>query len=116
MKQKNYLVIGGTGGKMEGIFQYLEKHLVEGGVLVANTVTLENTSKFLKVMAHYGYDAIKASQVQVSRSKPVGPLHMMVAENPITIISGCKSKCKEKKNGKSNLHRSRTWRPRPDHN
>lgn len=91
--------IGGTGGKMEGIFQYLDKHLAGDGVLVANTVTIENTSKFLEAMKAYGYNNIEASQVQVSRSKAVGPLHMMVAENPITIISATKQKTKENKNG-----------------
>lgn len=102
-KQETYhrVFIGGTGGKMEGIFDYLEDHLREGGIIVANTVTIENSGKFLQVLKDHGYQLIEVSQVQVSRSKPVGPLHMMMAENPITIISACKGGYKENQNGKS---------------
>lgn len=107
------IFIGGTGGKVEGIFKYLETHLKPGGIIVANTITIENTSKFMSVMKHYKYDQIEAVQVNVSRSRAVGSVHMMMAENPITIISAVKSEEMEgKKNGKSTVHRSRTWRPR----
>ncbi len=105
--------IGGSGGKIEGIFKYLESNLAEGGVLVANTITIENTSKLMQVMKHYKYENIEAVQMNVSRSREVGTVHMMMAENPITIISATKTKKKEgSDNGKSNVHRSRTWRPR----
>lgn len=82
--------IGGTGGAMTAIFGHLKDHLSPGGILVANTVTIENAGKFLKCMKQYGYEQIEATQVQVSRSKAVGALHMMMAENPITIISARK--------------------------
>lgn len=84
--------LGGTGGKTEGIFAYLETHLNPGGIVVGNTITIENTSKFMEAMKAYGYEKIEAVQVNVSRSRPVGRLHMMMAENPITIISAMKAK------------------------
>lgn len=87
--------IGGTGGNIPGIFAYLKTHLNQGAVVVANTITIENTSKFMLAFKENGYRNIEAVQVNVSRSKAVGPVHMMMAENPITIISAIKAELKE---------------------
>lgn len=110
--------IGGSGGKLEGIFRYLDSNLADEGILVANTITIENTSKLMAVLKHYKYECIEAVQLNVSRSKAVGSVHMMIAENPITVISAVKANRKEgsEDNGKSNVHRSRTWRPRTHNN
>jgi len=82
--------LGGTGGQMASVFDYLDDHLKPGGIIVANTITIENTSKFMTYMKAHDYSNIEAVQVNVSRSKAVGPLHMMMAENPITIIRAIK--------------------------
>lgn len=84
--------IGGSGGKLDEVFNYLSNNLNKEGIIVANTITIENTSKLLAVMKEYKYEDIEAVQVNVSRSKKVGPYHMMMAENPITIISARKGR------------------------
>lgn len=87
--------IGGTGGGVKGIFDYLDHHLKVSGLVVANTITIENTGKILELLKTYGYIDIEVVQVNVSRSKSVGQVHMMMAENPITIIRGVKTETKE---------------------
>ncbi len=82
--------IGGSGGQLDHIFQYLHSHLVTGGILVANTITVENTGKILSLLKEGSYDHIEVVQMGISRSKVVGNSHMMLAENPITILSARK--------------------------
>ncbi|QUI21793.1 precorrin-6Y C5,15-methyltransferase (decarboxylating) subunit CbiT [Vallitalea pronyensis] len=82
--------IGGSGGQLPDIFHYLDTHLVSGGILVANTITIENTGKILSLLKEGTYDQIDVIQMGVSRSKAVGNSHMMLAENPITILSARK--------------------------
>lgn len=82
--------IGGSGGKLSGIFEYLENSLEDKGILVANTITIENTGKILSLLEEYSYKNIEVVSMNISRSRKVGSVHMMMAENPITIISGTK--------------------------
>lgn len=82
--------IGGSGGELEGIFLYLETHLEPSGILVANTITIENTGKIMELLDKHGYKDIEAVSLNLSRSRKVGSVHMMMAENPVTIISGKK--------------------------
>ena len=85
------IFIGGNGGQIEEIFQYIEDHLVVGGILVANTIALESTSRILELLKKCAYREIEIVQVGVQRNKNVGSLNMMIAENPVTILKGIKN-------------------------
>ena len=87
--------IGGSGGKLSPIFEYLNSALEPNGVVVANTITVENTGKILALLKEYNYRDIEIVSVNISRNKKVGPVNMMMAENPITIISGVKGSSNE---------------------
>lgn len=87
--------IGGSGGNIEAIFEYLNDHLIDGGILVANTITIENTYMITQLLNKNGYKNIEAITMNVSRNKAVGSVNMMMAENPITIISGVKGERNE---------------------
>lgn len=82
--------IGGSGGNIEDVFKYLDSSLETSGILVANTITIENTGKILNLLEVHGYLDIEAVTINISRSKKVGSVNMMIAENPITILSGVK--------------------------
>lgn len=84
------IFIGGSGGNMEDIFKWMETRLVEGGTVVANTVTIENLYIFTKLLKEYGYSDIDVTQMSVSKGKNVANLTMMIANNPIYIVSGRK--------------------------
>jgi cobalt-precorrin-6B (C15)-methyltransferase len=85
------IFIGGNGGQIEEIFQYIEDHLVVGGILVANTIALESTSRILELLKKYAYTEIEIVQVAIQCNKSVGNLNMMIAENPVTILKGIKN-------------------------
>lgn len=84
--------IGGSGGNIKPIFEYLDTALNIGGVLVANTITIENTGKILEILQDFNYKDIEVVSMNISRSKKVGSVHLMMAENPINIISAVKGR------------------------
>lgn len=86
----NRVFIGGSGGQLESIFDYLDTHLIDGGILVANAITIESASSLLALLESHGYKEIEAVQIAVSRSRAIGHYHMMMGENPITILSARK--------------------------
>lgn len=80
--------IGGSRGRLEEIFLYLEKNLKAGGILLANFVSLDNLCEFRFLLKKYSYSDISCRQVQVSREDKLG---LMRGENPIYIIKGVKN-------------------------
>lgn len=89
-KYYNRVFIGGSKGKLSEIYNFLDEHLKDNGILVANTVTLENTYKNFELMKKHKYKEIEVIQVNISRNKRVSDINMMISENPITIIKGYK--------------------------
>ena len=85
------IFIGGNGGQIEAIFDYIDNHLVEGGIVVANTIAIESTSKILALLKKHRYLEIEVVNIAVQRNKAVGNLNMMLAENSVTILKGIKN-------------------------
>jgi cobalt-precorrin-6B (C15)-methyltransferase len=85
------IFIGGNAGQSKEIFEYIDDHLVAGGIVVANTIALESTSRILELLKKYAYTEIEIVQVAIQRNKNVGSLNMMIAENPVTILKGIKN-------------------------
>ncbi len=87
-KKFDRIFIGGSGGNLDSIFNYINKSLKPGGILVSNTITIENCSEILRQMEQRDFKNIEVVSVNISRSRKIKDIHMMIAENPITIISG----------------------------
>lgn len=79
--------IGGSGGKLEEIFHYLEVHLKDNGILCANFIMMKNLNEFQKLLEKYGYRDIETQLIQASYIDNIGLLR---AHNPIFIIKGVK--------------------------
>ena len=56
---------------------------------VVNCIAMETVAETMKCMRELPVSDVEVIQLGVSRAKTVGPYHMMMGENPITIIS-CK--------------------------
>ena len=81
----NRLFIGGSGGSMaELIAKYAKKPLR----VVVSAITLETVGETLKALDDHGFEDIEIIQASLARSKKAGSKHLMMALNPITIISG----------------------------
>jgi len=84
----NKVIIGGSGGKMAQIIESLQRYDVKN--IVINTITIENTYKALELLKLHNYNDIEVTTVNISKSKMVGPVTMMMGNNPINIITGAK--------------------------
>ncbi|WP_026395380.1 precorrin-6Y C5,15-methyltransferase (decarboxylating) subunit CbiT [Acetobacterium malicum] len=81
------VIIGGSGGNMEGLFQWCKANTRAGGRVIANFVTLENAAQATTLMNQY-FQNVELIQVGISRGEGIGGLTMLKAANPIFIITG----------------------------
>jgi len=81
------VIIGGSGGNMEGLFIWCQEKIRTGGRVIANFVTLENAAQATILMNHY-FKNVELIQVGISRGEGIGGLTMLKAANPIFIITG----------------------------
>ncbi len=85
------IFIGGGGKDLLAIIQGAGKRLKPGGVMVVNTVLIQNMEPVLALLKKMGFRS-QLIQVQVSKttSMPVG--ERLEALNPVWVVSGEKSK------------------------
>lgn len=83
----NKCFIGGSGGKLEEIFNYLDKNLEPEGILCANFITLKNLNLFMELLKKYKYHDTETQLLQTSYMDQIG---LMRGHNPIFIIKGVK--------------------------
>ncbi len=83
----NKCFIGGSGGKLKEIFEYLELVLEKGGILCGNFITLKNLNRFMELLEEYNYEDIGVQLIQSSSMDNIG---IMKGNNPIFIVKGVK--------------------------
>lgn len=83
----NKCFLGGTGGKLKDIFEYLADHMEPEGILCANFVTLKNLNHFLQLLEKNQYTDIEVQLIQSSYMDTIG---LMRGNNPIFIVKGVK--------------------------
>ncbi len=86
------IFIGGSGGNLPELCDYVDEHLKDGGLLVATSVTLDTPVTLLDFMEQAGYEDIECVSVQIARMKKIGNSRMMQAENPVQVMVGKKGK------------------------
>ena len=79
--------IGGSGGQLAGIVDAaLAKN--PGVRLCVSAIALETLSAALAVFAARGLDA-EVTQIAVSRARPGARLHLLLANNPVFLVTAC---------------------------
>ncbi|MCD7835698.1 MAG: precorrin-6Y C5,15-methyltransferase (decarboxylating) subunit CbiT, partial [Lachnospiraceae bacterium] len=82
-----HVFIGGSGGRLDGLVCAVRKMNIRARFVV-NAITLETLGACLSIADKFPeYADMDIIQMAVSRAKTVGGHHMMMAENPIYIIS-----------------------------
>ena len=90
LEMPTHAFIGGSSGNMKAILQMLlEKN--PNIKIVINCIALETVAETMKALKELPFTDVEVVQMNVSRAKAVGPYHLMMGENPITIFS-CKGK------------------------
>lgn len=79
--------IGGSRGNLVGIVETL---LLKNSKIriVINAITLETLMEALEVFKKYSFEEVEMVQVSIAKTKEVADYHMLMAQNPIYIISG----------------------------
>lgn len=80
--------VGGSGGKLEEIFKYLNKNLKGKGILCANFIKPDNLYDFNRLMKENNYLEIETQLIQASYIDHIGLLR---SQNPIFITKGVKT-------------------------
>lgn len=81
------IFIGGGGRNLASIIQSALRFLTPGGVLVVNTVLVDNLTRVLDVME--AEDMVpEVIQMQVSKSKAMPWSRRLEAQNPVWIVTG----------------------------
>ena len=77
--------IGGSGGNMDNIITTLSQNNLNLRIVI-NTITIESTAEALESLKKNGFSSIECTYVNIAKSKEIHLKHMMLAQNPITII------------------------------
>ncbi len=82
----NVIIIGGSGGNLEKIFDICEQSLIPNGRIVCTAVTVETAYRVVADMRRrkWQYDGF---QMQVNRLRKAGPYHLFQPISPIFIIT-----------------------------
>ncbi len=78
------IFIGGSGGNLEDIIKIYGQKLKKGKAMVLNFITIDNVYKAINILEELKYTT-ELIQLSISRAK--GKSHMLIALNPIFIIT-----------------------------
>ena len=81
------IFIGGTGGDTKEIVELSENKLKSGGRIVIGLILIETLYSVLQILDKLQFESIDITQVTISKSRKTSTGTMMLARNPVTIIS-----------------------------
>ena len=84
------IFIGGTGGDTKEILKLCESKLKIGGRIVIGTILIETLFAVLDIIEKLKFSEVDVTQITVSKSRKTPTGTMMLARNPVTIISATK--------------------------
>ena len=84
------IFVGGTGGDTEEIVNLCQDKLKSGGRIVIGIILIETLYSVLQVLEKLQFDSVDITQVTISKSRKTSQGTMMLARNPVTIISATK--------------------------
>ena len=87
LEQADAIFIGGTGGDTQKIVELSQEKLQSGGRIVIGTILIETLSAVLQILEKLQFEEVDITQVTISKSRKTTTGTMMLARNPVTIIS-----------------------------
>ncbi len=85
------IFVGGTGKDTAEIVELCQDKLKTGGRIVIGTILIETLYAVLQILDKLQFDSVDITQVTISKSRKTSTGTMMLARNPVTIISATKS-------------------------
>jgi cobalt-precorrin-6B (C15)-methyltransferase len=90
LEEADTIFIGGTGGDTRDIVELAENKLKSGGRIVIGIILIETLYSVLQVLDKLQFESVDITQVTISKSRKTSTGTMMLARNPVTIISATK--------------------------
>ena len=84
------IIIGGSWGNIHQILSLAADRLVTGGRIVIDTILIETTYKTLDALHGLKLSTIDITQASIAKGRQVSTGTLMLARNPVTIISATK--------------------------
>lgn len=81
------IFIGGSGGNLEDIIETYGEKLKDNGTMVLNFITLTNVHTAMEKLKELNYN-VDCTMVSISKTK--GKTHMLIANNPIFVVTAKK--------------------------
>ena len=90
LEMADVIFIGGTGGDTSDIVKLSENKLKTAGRIVIGIILIETLYSVLQILDTLKFDSVDITQVTISKSRKTTTGTMMLARNPVTIISATK--------------------------
>lgn len=90
LPKTDVIFIGGTGGDTQEIIELSQDKLKPGGRIVIGIILIETLYSVLQILDKLNFDDVDITQVTISKSRKTTTGTMMLARNPVTIISATK--------------------------
>jgi len=84
------IFVGGTGGDTRDIVEICQDKLKPGGRIVIGTILIETLFSVLKILEKLKFESVDITQITISKSRKTSTGTMMLARNPVTVISATK--------------------------
>ena len=90
LEEADAIFIGGTGGDTKEIVEISQNKLKSGGRIVIGTILIETLYSVLQILEKLQFESVDITQVTIAKSRKTSTGTMMLARNPVTIISATK--------------------------
>ena len=90
LPEADAIFIGGTGGDTQDIVKLCQNKLKSGGRIVIGIILIETLYSVISIIESLNFESIDITQVTISKSRKTSTGTMMLARNPVTIISASK--------------------------
>ncbi len=89
-EEADAIFIGGTGGDTKEIVEISQNKLKSGGRIVIGTILIETLYSVLQILDKLQFESVDITQITIAKSRKTSTGTMMLARNPVTIISATK--------------------------
>lgn len=90
LPQADTIFVGGTGSDTKEIVEMSQGKLKSGGRIVVGTILIETLFSVLQVIEKLKFTSVDITQITISKSRKTSTGTMMLARNPVTVISATK--------------------------
>ena len=91
LPEADAIFIGGTGKESKEIVRLCQDKLKQGGRIVIGMILIETIFSVLSLIQELSFNSIDITQVTISKSRKTSTGTMMLARNPVTVLSATKS-------------------------